>query len=66
MVQVSEQASYDLDSVKSISFSNKTSEFHQVTTNVKTRRSKFVATCYCSRRPGIFFFFLFDRSNLIF
>lgn len=59
MVHVSEQASYDIDieSIKSSQTSVKTNDFHEIKiNNTKSRRSKFVATCYCSRRPGLYHF----------
>jgi hypothetical protein len=57
MVRVSECASYDMGSIgsssKSISKqSSLGAEFHEVKTDTSTKRPKFVATCYCSRRPG--------------
>lgn len=56
MVRVSECASYDMGSMGSSKSISKQSslgaEFHEVKTDATTKRPKFVATCYCSRRPG--------------
>jgi hypothetical protein len=69
MVSVSESASYDMGSATSIaknSFND--NDFHQIKINKGNKtRSKLVASIFCSRRPGIFFFDLHDLPfNIIF
>jgi hypothetical protein len=53
MVNTSETASYDdTGSAQSLHSSNVNDDFHKIHVE-KSKRSKFVATCYCSRRPGL-------------
>ena len=66
MVKVSETASYDMDSAESESnASNRVTEFRQISMIQSNKRSKFVATIFCSRRPGYYLLNVYSFNFLI-
>lgn len=66
MVNVSQQASYDKGSTKSINEldveANDNESLHRI---MKSKRAKFVATCFCSRRPVYYLINCFSFNFLI-
>ena len=63
---MSEIASYDVETASALSkSSNKLSDLHQVSANRTNRRSKFVASCFCSRRPGYYLTNVYSFNLLI-
>lgn len=66
MVKVSQQASYDLGSAKSINEIDEEAQgLQEMDLMKKSRRAKFVATCYCSRRPAYYLINCFSFNFLI-
>ncbi len=56
MVKITESDPYDIKNLDRVSTqsdaNNKLENFHSTDFQDPSKRSKFVATCYCSRRPG--------------
>lgn len=66
MVNVSQQASYDIGSIKSINeLDPEANEFDGLHRIMKSKRAKFVATCFCSRRPAYYLINCFSFNFLI-
>ncbi|CAF0942644.1 unnamed protein product [Brachionus calyciflorus] len=66
MVKVSQQASYDIGSARSINnIDVEAHDFHEMDKVRRSKRAKFVATCYCSRRPAYYLINCFSFNFLI-
>ena len=63
LVKVSETASYDMESSMSVSVTS--DDYKNLSMTKSNKRSKFVASCFCSRRPGYYLTNVYSFNLLI-